>query len=188
MATVVSQVGQGHYFFDYGGRIFKHSAEQLSDVTERKRLAREAVHESQDRGRDTDRVFLGSPNCLNSHSRLQNMNQMPHLCLNSPMFRCLTQISQKHRDDPGDDNDREEQPSTEPVPHSSSSHWERRPEFEVPPPEPGDPVATRRRIIAKRTLTAVEEEESRQKRMKLEQVPELFPLTGKSCLRMCLNP
>ena len=80
-------------------------------------------------------------------------------------------------DDPVDDNDREEQPSTEPVPHSSSSHWEWRPEFEVPPPEPGDPVAMRRRIIAKRTLTAAEEEESRQKRMKWEQVPELFPLT-----------
>ena len=81
-------------------------------------------------------------------------------------------------DDPVDDNDREEQPSTEPVPHSKSSHWERRPEFEVPPPEPGDPVARRRRIIAKRPLTAAEEEKSQQKRMKSEQVPELFPLTG----------
>ena len=57
-------------------------------------------------------------------------------------------------DDPVDDNDREEQPSTEPVPHSSSSHWEWRP------------------------LTAAEEEESRQKQMKSEQVPELFPLTA----------
>ena len=81
-------------------------------------------------------------------------------------------------DDPVDDNDREEQPSTEPVPHSSSSHWEWRPEIEVPPPEPGDPVATRRRNVAKRPLTAAEEEESRQKRMKSEPVPELFPLTG----------
>ena len=38
MATVVSQVGQGHCFIDYGGRIFKQSAEQLSHVTELKRL------------------------------------------------------------------------------------------------------------------------------------------------------
>ena len=53
MATVVSQV---HYYVDYGGRIFKQSAEQLSHVTERERLAQEAVRESQDPGRDMDRV------------------------------------------------------------------------------------------------------------------------------------
>ena len=47
MATVVSQVGQGHCYVDYGG-IFKQSAEQLSHGTERERLAREAVRESQD--------------------------------------------------------------------------------------------------------------------------------------------
>ena len=29
MATVVSQVGQGHYYVDYGGRIFQQSAEQI---------------------------------------------------------------------------------------------------------------------------------------------------------------
>ena len=29
--------------------------------------------------------------------------------------------------------------TVEPVPHRSSSHWEWRPEYEVPPPEPGDP-------------------------------------------------
>ena len=40
MATVVSQAGQGHYYVDYGGRIFKQSAELLSHVTERERLAR----------------------------------------------------------------------------------------------------------------------------------------------------
>ena len=39
MATVVSQVGQDHYYVDYGGRIFKQAAEQLSHVTERERLA-----------------------------------------------------------------------------------------------------------------------------------------------------
>ena len=60
MATVVFQIGQGHYYIDYGGGIFKQSAEQLSHVTERERLAQEAVRESQDPGRDTDRVF-GEP-------------------------------------------------------------------------------------------------------------------------------
>ena len=38
MATVVSQIGQGHYYIDDGGRIFKQSAEQLSHVTERERM------------------------------------------------------------------------------------------------------------------------------------------------------
>ena len=50
MATVVSQVGQGHYYVDYGGSIFRQSAEQLSHVTERERLAQESVRESQDPG------------------------------------------------------------------------------------------------------------------------------------------
>ena len=49
MATMVSQVGQGHYYVDHGGRIFKQSAAQLSHVTERERLTQEAVRESQDR-------------------------------------------------------------------------------------------------------------------------------------------
>ena len=56
MATVVSQVGEGHYDVDYGGRIFKQSAEQLSHVTEREHLAQEAVRESQDPSRDMDHV------------------------------------------------------------------------------------------------------------------------------------
>ena len=60
MATVVSQVGQGHCFIDNGGRIFKQSAEQLSHVTELKRLPQEAVRELQDPGRDMDRV-IGEP-------------------------------------------------------------------------------------------------------------------------------
>ena len=47
MATVVSPVGQGHDYVDYGGRIFKQAAEQLSHVTERERLAQEAVRESE---------------------------------------------------------------------------------------------------------------------------------------------
>ena len=53
MATVVSQVGQGHDYVDHGGYILKQSAEQLSHVTERERLVHEAVRESQDPGQDT---------------------------------------------------------------------------------------------------------------------------------------
>ena len=50
-------VGQGHYHVEYGGRIFQQSAEQVSHVTERERLAREAVRESQDPRQDTDHVI-----------------------------------------------------------------------------------------------------------------------------------
>ena len=93
---------------------------------------------------------------------------------------------QETPDDDVDDSDHEERAPTEPgppekpdgtaetsdhvrentaelVPHSSSSHWEWRPEYEVPPPEPGDPVVTRRRVVAKRHPTADQEEEIRQK-------------------------
>ena len=68
--------------------------------------------------------------------------------------------------------------TAEPVPHSSSSQWEWRPEYEVPPPEPGDPVVTRRRVVAKRPPTCDEEEEILQTRLRSKPVPELFPLTG----------
>ena len=74
------------------------------------------------------------------------------------------------------DDDREN--TAEPVQHSSSSHWEWRPEYEVRPPEPSDPVVTRRGIAAKRPPTGDEEEENRQKRLRSEPVPALFPLTG----------
>ena len=39
-------------------------------------------------------------------------------------------------------------------------------------------VVTRRRVVAKRPLTGDEEEEMRQKRLRSEPVPELFPLNG----------
>ena len=84
---------------------------------------------------------------------------------------------QETPDDDADDSDHEERAPTESVPQSSSSHWEWRPEYEVPPPEPGDPGMTRRRIVAKRPPTD-DEEEMRQKRLRSESVPELFPLTG----------
>ena len=46
MVTVRSQVGHGHYYIDYGGRVFKLSAEQLRHISERERLALEAVREA----------------------------------------------------------------------------------------------------------------------------------------------
>ena len=74
------------------------------------------------------------------------------------------------------DHDREN--TAELVPHSNSLHWEWRPGHEVPPQEPGVPVVTRRRVVAKRPPTGDEEEEIRQKRFRSEPLPQLFPLTG----------
>ena len=85
--------------------------------------------------------------------------------------------------EPAETSDDDHDITGEPVPHSSSSHWEWRLEYEVPPPEPGDPVETRRRIVAKRPPTGDEEEEIRQKRLRSEPVPQLFPLTGRNCLK-----
>ena len=53
--------------------------------------------------------------------------------------------------DPGDNAETFDDDLTpaEPVSHNSSSHMEWRPEYEVPPPEPGDPVSPRRRVVAK---------------------------------------
>ena len=96
-------------------------------------------------------------------------NQSPDDTMPAPDF-------QETPDDDADDSDHEERAPTELVPQSSSSHWEWRPEYEVPPPEPGDPGMTRRRIVAKRPPND-DEEEMRQKRLRSESVPELFSLT-----------
>ena len=83
---------------------------------------------------------------------------MLHVC-HSPMSRCLILDLQKHSMKVSETSDYDRENTVEPVPHSSSSHWEWRPEYEVPPPEPGDPGMTRRRIVAKRPPTDEEEEE-----------------------------
>ena len=75
MATVVFQVDQGHYYIDYGGRIFKQSAEQLSHVTERERLARDAMRDSQDPCWDTDRVFR-EPELSQQEEDMYNMRMI----------------------------------------------------------------------------------------------------------------
>ena len=181
-ATVVSQVGQGHCYADNGGRIFKQAAEQLSHVTERERFAQEAVRESRDPDRDMDHVS-DEPELPPQPSQFPEQRpnvdapvpeQPPDVSMPAPDF-------QETPDDNADDSDHEERAPTEPVPQSSSSHWEWRPEYEVIPPEPDNPdnpVVTRRRVVAKRPPTVAEGEEFRQKRLRSESVPELFPLTG----------
>ena len=168
MATVVSQVGQDHYYVDYGGRNFKQSAE---------RLAQEAVRESQDPGRSVDHVS-DEPELPQQPSRTsgQENNVAP---VSQPDVSMPDSGSPETLDESAETSDDDRENTVEPVPHSSSSHWEWRPECEVPPPEPGDPGMTRRRIVAKRHPTDNEEEEMRQKRLRSEPVPELFPLTGK---------
>ena len=95
MATVVSKNGQGDYYIDDDGRIFMQSFEQLSHVTERERLAQEAVRESQVLGRDMGHV-IGEPDLPQQPSQSsEHENQMSHLCQNSPMSRCLL-IFRKH--------------------------------------------------------------------------------------------
>ena len=166
MATVVSQVDKATYV-DYGGRVFKQSAEQLSHVTERERLAQEAVRESQ----DPDRNEL--PQQPSQTSRQEN-NDAP---VSQPDVSMPDPGSPETLDNSAETSNDDRENIAEPVPHSSSSHWEWRPEYEVLPPEPGDHVMTRRRIVAK-TPPTDDDEEMRQKKLKSETVPELFPLTG----------
>ena len=176
MATVVSQVGQGHYYVDYGGRIFKQSGEQLAHVTERERLAQEAVLESQDPGRNVDHVS-DEPELPQQPSQTSGQENNVASVPEQPDVSMPDPGPPQTPGDTAETSEDDHEIAAEPVPRSSSSHWEWRPEYEVPPPEPGDPVVTRRRVVAKRSPTA-DEEEIRQKRLRSELVPELFPLTG----------
>ena len=173
----VSSWSRGHYHVDYGGRIFKQSAEQLSHVTERERLAQEAVRESQDPRRNVDHV-TDEPELPHQPSQTsgQENNVAP---VSQPDVSMPDPGSPETLDESAETSDDLRENTVEPVPHSSSSHWEWRPEYDVPPPEAGGPRMTRRRIVAKKPPTDDEEEEMRQKRSRSEPVPELFPLTGK---------
>ena len=176
-ATVVSQVGQGHYYVDYGGRIFKQSAEQLSHVTERERLAREAVRESQDPSRNVDHVSDEETELSQQPSRTSGQeNNVAPVSMSDVLMP--DPVPPETPDENAETSNDDRENAAEPVPHSSSSHGKWRPESEVPPPEPGDSAVTRRRVVAKRPPTVDEEEEMRQKRLRSEPVPELFPLTG----------
>ena len=138
----------------------------------RERLAQEAVRESQDTGRDTDRVF-GEPELPQQSSKTSEHEPNVAPVSEQPDVSMPDPESPETPDDPAEafDDDHDEQTTADPVPHSSSSHGEPRPEYKVPPPEPDDPVATRRRVVAQRLATAAEEEKFRQKRMKSESVP-----------------
>ena len=165
------------HYVDYGGRIFKPSAEQLSHVTERERQARKAVRESQDPGQNVDHVSDEETELPQQPSQTsgQENNVAPVSPSDVPMPDPVPPETPEENAETSSD-DREN--TAEPVPHSSSSHGKWRPESEVPPPEPGDSAVTRRRVVAKRPPTVDEEEEIRQKRLRSEPVPELFPLTG----------
>ena len=134
------------------------------------------MQRSQDPGRDTDHV---SDEPELPHQPSHSSEHEPNVAL-VPEQPNVSMSDRESPDTPGEpadtsDDDHEEQTTAEPVPHSSSSHWAWRLEYEVLPPEPDDPVATRRRVVAKRPPTTAEEEEFRQKRMRPEPVPELFP-------------
>ena len=136
IATVVSQVGQGHCYVHYGGRIFKQSAEQLSHVTERERLAQEAGRESQDP--QSRRESCELPQQPSKTSGQEN-NVAP---VSQPDVSMPDPGHPKTPDETAETSDDDRENTAEPVPLSSSLHWEWRPEYEVPPQEPGDPDAT----------------------------------------------
>ena len=138
MSTVVSQVGQGHFFVDFGGRIFKQSAEQLSHVTERERLAQGAVRESQDPGRDIDHVS-DEPELPQQPVETSGQENNAAPVSEQPDVSMPDPGPPETRGDIAETSDEIHEITAERVPYSNSSHWERRPEFEVPPPEPGDP-------------------------------------------------
>ena len=135
--------------------VHEFSSKQLSNChlsRNANRLAQEAVRESRDSDRDMDHVS-DEPDLPSQPSQFPEQRpnvdapvpeQSPDVSMPAPDF-------QETPDDDADDSDHEERAPTEPVPQSSSSHWEWRPEYEVPPPEPCDPGMTRRRIVAKKT-------------------------------------
>ena len=144
----------------------------MSHVTERERLAREAVRESQDPGQNVDHVSDEETELPQQPS--QTSGQENNVAPVSPSDVPMPDPADENAETSNDDREN----TAEPVPHSSSSHWEWRLEYEVPPPEPGDSAVTRRRVVAKRLPTVDEVEEMRQKRLRSEPVPELFPLAG----------
>ena len=100
------------------------------------------------------------------------------------MFRCLILDLQRGPTTPAETSDDDHEITAELDPHSSSSHWEWRLEYEVPPPEPGDPVVTRRRSAAKRPPTVEEEEEIRQKRLMIGTCARIVPtVPERNCLK-----
>ena len=140
---------------------------QLSHVTERWRLAQEAVRESQDPGRNVDHV-----------SDEPKLPQQPSQT--SGQENKVAPVSQPDvsMPDPGPPETPDESAETSDDDRENTARTEWRPEYEVPPPEPGNSAVTRRQVVARRPPTGDQEQEIRQKRLRSEPVPELFPLTG----------
>ena len=140
------------------------------------------MRESLDPGRDMDHV-IGEPELppqpFQTSGQENNVAPVPE----QPDVSMPDPGPPETPGDTAETSDDDDEITAEPVPHSNSSHWEMLPEYEVPPPEPGDPVVTRGRVVAKRPPVVDEEEEIRQKRLRSEPVPELFPLTGEICLK-----
>ena len=148
----------------------------MSHVTERERLTQDALRESQDRCRSVDHVS-DEPELLQQPSQTSGQENNVAL-VPQPDVWMLDPGPPETPDETAETSDDDRENTADPVQHSSSSHWEWRPEYEVPPPEPGDCVVTRRRVVAKRPPTGDGEEEMRQKRLRSELVPELFQLIG----------
>ena len=108
-------------YVDDGGRIFKQSAEQLSHVTERERLAQEAVRESQDPGCDVDHVSDEETELPQQPSQTsgQENNVAPVSPSDVPMPDLV----------PPETPDENAETSNDDRENSSSSQWEWRPDF-----------------------------------------------------------
>ena len=103
--------------------MFKQSAEQVSHVTVRERLAQEAVRESQDPCRDTDRVF-GEPELPQQSS--QSSEHEPNVAPvpEQPEVPMPDPESPETPGDPAETSDdiHDEQTTPEAVPNSGRSH------------------------------------------------------------------
>ena len=99
-------------------------------MTERERLAREAVRESRNSDRDMDHVSEEPEVPLQpSQFPEQRPNVDTLVSEQSPDVAMPAPDIQETPGDDSDDSDHEERAPTEPVPQNSSSHWEWRPEF-----------------------------------------------------------
>ena len=176
MATVVSQVGQVTIMLTM---VDECSNNLLSNCHMSRNVNAwpEAVRESQDPGRKVDHLSDEETELPQQPSQTsgQENNVAPVSPSDVPM---PDPVPAETPDENAETSNDDRENTAELVPHSSSSHWEWRPEYEVPPPETGDSAVTRRRVVAKRPPTGDEEEGMRRKRLRSEPVPELFPLTG----------
>ena len=123
----------------------------LSNCHMSRNVSEEAVRESQDPGRDVDHVsdeteLPQQP----SQTSGPETNVAP---VSQPDVSMPDPGPPETPDETAETSDDDRENTAEPFPHSSSSHWPWRREYEVLPSEPGDSVVTRRRVVAKRPPT-----------------------------------